>query len=131
LVLPNRILYARGVVNGFGHVSTRQPDQTDTFPLLRSCAPALIKEADISCYGLDGEALRSTAGKPYLERFIHSEIYRDRPDVITVVHSHTPSVIPFGITGHGLRPVFHISGFPGAVVWHILILATRPVTAIC
>ncbi|MCZ8256876.1 MAG: class II aldolase/adducin family protein [Polaromonas sp.] len=127
LVLANRILYARGVVDGFGHVSVRQPGQpgqADTFLLSRSRAPALIEEADVGCYGLDGEALEGTTGKPYLERFIHSGIYRARPDVMAVVHSHSPSVIPFGITGQRLRPVFHMSGFLGGGSAHFEIRDT-------
>jgi ribulose-5-phosphate 4-epimerase/fuculose-1-phosphate aldolase len=127
LVLANRILYARGVVDGFGHVSVRQPlgqDEASAFLLSRSRAPALIEEDDVGCYGLDGEPLEGTTGKPYLERFIHSEIYRARPDVVAVVHSHSPSVIPFGITGQKLRPVFHMSGFLGSGSAHFEIRDT-------
>src|SRR5690606_8296615 len=52
--------------------------------------------------------------RTYAERYIHSEIYRARPDVHSVAHSHSPSVIPFGVTGYRLRPVCHMSGFLGA-----------------
>jgi ribulose-5-phosphate 4-epimerase/fuculose-1-phosphate aldolase len=124
LVLANRILYARGVVDGFGHVSVRRPDHAGTFFLSRSRAPALIEEDDIDCYGLDGEPLQGTTGKPYLERFIHSEIYLARPEVMAVVHSHSPSVIPFGVTGERLRPVFHMSGFLGSGSAHFEIRDT-------
>jgi ribulose-5-phosphate 4-epimerase/fuculose-1-phosphate aldolase len=127
LVLANRILYARGVVDGFGHVSVRRPDrqgEPSTFFLSRSRAPALIEVDDIGCYGLDGEPLEGNLDKPYLERFIHSEIYRARPDVMAVVHSHSPSVIPFGITGQRLRPVFHMSGFLGSGSAHFEIRDT-------
>jgi ribulose-5-phosphate 4-epimerase/fuculose-1-phosphate aldolase len=116
LVIANHILYARGVVDGFGHVSVRQPvpmGQASTFLLSRSRAPALIEDADIGCYDLDGHLLETSNAKPYLERFIHSEIYRARPEVMAVVHSHSPNVIPFGITGQRLQPVFHMSGFLG------------------
>lgn len=114
LVLANRILYARGVVDGFGHVSVRHNSAPGVFLLSRSRAPALVVESDIGCYDLQGEPLGEVQGNPYLERFIHSEIYRVRPDVVAVVHSHSPSVIPFGITGQRLRPVFHMSGFLGS-----------------
>jgi ribulose-5-phosphate 4-epimerase/fuculose-1-phosphate aldolase len=127
LVLANRILYARGVVDGFGHVSARRPHREgegSTFFLSRSRAPALIEEDDIGCYDLDGEPLEGNLDKPYLERFIHSEIYRARPDVMAVVHSHSPSVIPFGITGQRLRPVFHMSGFLGSGSAHFEIRDT-------
>ena len=124
LVLANRILYARGVVDGFGHVSVRQSGEAEVFLLSCSRAPALVEPADVGCYGLDGEPLGAATGKPYLERFIHSEIYRARPDVMAVVHSHSPSAIPFGITGHRLRPVFHMSGFLGSGSAHFEIRDT-------
>lgn len=114
LVLANRILYAQGVVDGFGHVSARHPREAGVFLLSRSRAPALVVAADIGCYDLDGQALGELQGAPYLERFIHSEIYRARPDVMAVVHSHSPGVIPFGVTGQRLRPIFHMSGFLGS-----------------
>jgi HCOMODA/2-hydroxy-3-carboxy-muconic semialdehyde decarboxylase len=74
----------------------------------------LVKREDIVCYDLDGNAVSQTSERPYLERFIHSEIYRARPDVVAVVHSHSPSVIPFAITHKPLKPVFHMSGFLGS-----------------
>lgn len=114
LVLANRILYAQGVVDGFGHVSARHPSEAGVFLLSRSRAPALVTAADIGCYDLAGKALGELQGAPYLERFIHSEIYRARPDVMAVVHSHSPSVIPFGVTGQRLRPIFHMAGFLGS-----------------
>lgn len=114
LVLANRILYAQGVVDGFGHISVRHNSEAGIFLLSRSRAPALVAAGDIGCYDLEGNALGETRGAPYLERFIHSEIYRARPDVMAVVHSHSPSVIPFGVTGQRLRPVFHMAGFLGS-----------------
>jgi HCOMODA/2-hydroxy-3-carboxy-muconic semialdehyde decarboxylase len=114
LVSANHILYQEGVVDGFGHVSVRHPDDPGRFLLARGIAPATVKAKDVMEFGMDGEPLTARGRKPYLERFIHSEIYRARPDVLAVVHSHSPSLIPFGITGTSLRPVFHMGGFLGA-----------------
>ena len=114
LVSANHILYQEGVVDGFGHVSVRHPSDPGRFLLARSIAPGTVKAKDVMEFGMDGEPLAARGRKPYLERFIHSEIYRARPDVLAVVHSHSPSLIPFGITGTSLRPVFHMSGFLGA-----------------
>ena len=111
LVYANRILYDQGIVDGLGHVSVRHPDQEDVFLLSCNRAPGMVKRQDIVCYDLDGNAVSETNERPYLERFIHSEIYRARPDVVAVVHSHSPSVIPFAITQNPLKPVFHMSGF--------------------
>jgi HCOMODA/2-hydroxy-3-carboxy-muconic semialdehyde decarboxylase len=113
VVLANRILYAQGVVDGFGHVSVRHEREPAHFLLARNMAPALVRREDILTFGLDGVALDAEGRRVYLERFIHAEIYRARPDVQAIVHSHSPSVIPFGVTGRALRPVFHMSGFLG------------------
>jgi ribulose-5-phosphate 4-epimerase/fuculose-1-phosphate aldolase len=114
LVVANHILYAEGVVDGFGHVSARHPDRPDQFVLARSMAPALVEAGDIMEFDLDGNATGGDTRAPYLERFIHGAIYKARSDVTAVVHSHSPSVIPFGVTGGALRPVYHMSGFLGA-----------------
>ena len=113
LVVANRILYAQGVVDGFGHVSVRHDKSSLHFLLARNMAPALVRRDDIVTFDLDGAALDAAGRRVYLERFIHGEIYRARPDVQAVVHSHSPSVIPFGVTKQPLRPVFHMSGFLG------------------
>jgi len=114
LVSANHILFKEGVVDGFGHVSVRDAKNPERFLLSRSLAPGQVRARDIMEFGMDGEPLKARGRKPYLERTIHSEIYRARPDVMAVVHSHSPALIPFGITGTPLRPVFHMSGFLGS-----------------
>jgi ribulose-5-phosphate 4-epimerase/fuculose-1-phosphate aldolase len=116
LVAANRILYDQGVVDGFGHVSVRHDQAADCFLLSRSMAPGLVTVADIMQFDRDGEPLDAQGRTPYLERFIHSEIYKTRPEVVAVVHSHSPSVIPFGIVKRPLQPVYHMSSFLGAGV---------------
>jgi ribulose-5-phosphate 4-epimerase/fuculose-1-phosphate aldolase len=113
LVLANRILYRQGVVDGFGHVSARHNASVDHFLLARNMAPGLVRRDDIVTFDLEGEALDAAGRRVYLERFIHAAIYRARPDVQAVVHSHSPAVIPFGVTQQPLRPVFHMAGFLG------------------
>ena len=114
LVAANRILYRAGVVDGFGHVSMRHPLDREYFLLSRSKAPATVTRDDILVYGLDGEAVEPAGQRLYLERYIHSSVYAARPDVNAVVHSHSPAVIPFGVTDVPLRPVNHVCGFVGA-----------------
>ena len=114
LVVANRILYDQGIVDGLGHVSVRHDSAPDVFLLSCNRAPGLVVRADIVCYDLDGNAVSATKERPYLERFIHSEIYRARPDVVAVVHSHSASVIPFGVVGARLRPIYHMAGFLGS-----------------
>ena len=122
LVIANHILFDQGVVDGFGHISARHDKQPDRFLLSRSMAPALVTAADIMTFGLNGEPIDAAGRAPYLERFIHAEIYRARPDVMAVVHSHSPSVIPFAVSTQPLRPIYHMSGFlpaEGAPVFEI------------
>jgi ribulose-5-phosphate 4-epimerase/fuculose-1-phosphate aldolase len=114
LAIANRILYDQGVVDGFGHVSVRHDRSPGHFLLARNMAPALVTPADILTFDLDGQALDAGDRRVYLERFIHAEIYRARSDVVAVVHSHSPSVIPFAATRTPLRPIYHMSGFLGA-----------------
>jgi len=112
LVDANHILFDQGVVDGFGHVSVRHPERRDRFLLARSMAPALVTEKDVLEYDLDGNPVVPGSPPAYLERFIHGEIYRKRGDVVSVVHSHSPSVVPFSVvTGTRLRPVCHMCGF--------------------
>jgi ribulose-5-phosphate 4-epimerase/fuculose-1-phosphate aldolase len=114
LAIANRILFDQGVVDGFGHISVRHDKSPDHFLLSCNRAPGLVRPEDILSYDLNGDLAVPSDKRSYLERFIHSEIYRVRPDVVSVVHSHSPSVIPFGVTGQRLRPVFHMSGFLGS-----------------
>ena len=114
LVDANHILFDQGVVDGFGHVSVRHPDRSDRFLLARSMAPALVTERDVLEFDMEGAAVEEGGPAAYLERFIHSEIYRKRGDVHAVVHSHSPSVVPFGVVKAArLQPMFHMCGFLG------------------
>jgi HCOMODA/2-hydroxy-3-carboxy-muconic semialdehyde decarboxylase len=116
VALANRILYDQGVVDGYGHVSARHDKDPNRFLMARSMAPALVSAADILEYDLDSNPIDARGRTVYLERFIHGEIYKARPDVKAIVHSHSPAVIPFGITPVTLKPVYHMSAFLGAGV---------------
>jgi len=108
LVTANRILAREGVVDSFGHVSARHPDNPGRFLLSRARAPDCIEAEDIMEFTLEGTAVDAGGRAPYLERFIHGGIYEARPDVLSVVHNHSPSVIPFGVTGRKLKPLLHM-----------------------
>lgn len=114
LVYANRILYDQGVLDGFGHASVRDEKNPQHFLLSRSMAPGLVTTKDILEYDLDGAPINAAGRAVYLERFIHAAVYRARPDVKAVVHSHSPSLIAFSVTGTSLRPVYHLSSFLGA-----------------
>lgn len=114
LVDANRVLVQRGILDAFGHVSMRDPRRGDRFLISRNLAPGLVTESDIQEMSLDGTA--GDERPSYLERFLHAEIYRARPDVHAVVHSHTASIVPFSISQTPLRPVWHMAGFLGGKV---------------
>jgi len=120
LVAGSRILADQGVLDAYGHISVRSDKRPDHFLMSRSRAPALMTAADVMELGPDSEAI-SDKRKGFIERYIHGEIYRTRPDVMAVVHSHSPSVIPFGVTRSKLRPIYHMGSFlwSGAPVWDI------------
>ncbi len=111
LAAASRILAAQGVVDGFGHVSMRHPGAPDRYLMARSVAPALVTPDDIIEYDLDSNAVNANGRSSFLERFIHGEIYKARPDIMAVVHSHSPSVIPFGLVGVPMRAMFHNAAF--------------------
>jgi ribulose-5-phosphate 4-epimerase/fuculose-1-phosphate aldolase len=121
IVIGSRILADFGVLDGFGHVSARDPNNPNHFLMSRSLAPALVTAGDIMEFDLDGNAVDARGRALFLERFIHAEIYKARPDVMSVVHTHSPGVIPFTISQLPLRPVFHNAAFlaAGAPVWDI------------
>jgi ribulose-5-phosphate 4-epimerase/fuculose-1-phosphate aldolase len=108
LVTANRILAHERVLDSFGHISIRNPADPSRFFLSRARAPAQIEAGDIMEFTLDGRSVGAEPGKPYSERFIHAGIYEARPDVHAVVHSHSPSVVPFSVTKMKLRPLMHM-----------------------
>jgi len=111
LVAANRILYRQGVVDGFGHISVRHPARADRFLMAASVAPGRVTKDDIMEFDLDGRPVDQRGRSIYSERFIHSEIYKARSDVNSVLHSHSPTVIPFSVSQVPLRPVMNQAGF--------------------
>lgn len=116
LAAASRILAARGVVDGFGHVSHRHPDAPDRFFMSRSLAPALVTPDDIIEYDLESVPCNANGRGSFIERFIHGEVYKARPDINSVVHSHSPSVIPFGLVDCRMQAMFHNAAFIAAGV---------------
>ena len=121
MVIGSRILADFGVLDGFGHVSARHPTNPNRFLMSRSLAPALVTADDIMEFDLDGNAVEARGRSLFLERFIHAEIYRARPDVMSVVHTHSPGVIPFSVSKVPMRAMYHNPSFlaVGVPVWDI------------
>lgn len=114
LTTATKILVHEGIMDTFGHISARDPEDPDHFFLAEKLAPAVITTDDMMRFNLDGE---TTDNRPsYLERYIHSEIYKARPDVQCVLHTHSPAVLPFGFTDVPLRPVTHMGAIMGEVI---------------
>jgi HCOMODA/2-hydroxy-3-carboxy-muconic semialdehyde decarboxylase len=121
LVVANRILANENIVDAYGHVSIRHPEDPRRFYLARSLAPELVEPGDIMEFDLEGNALGGDRRQPYLERFIHAAVYEARAEVMAVVHAHAEDVLPFGISSAALKPVIHSGSFMGehVPVWDI------------
>jgi ribulose-5-phosphate 4-epimerase/fuculose-1-phosphate aldolase len=113
LVAAYRILAAHGVIDAYGHVSLRSPRNPQRYYVARSLAPELVTEADLIEYDLDSRPIDDGGRESVRERFIHGEIYKTRPEVMSVVHNHSPSVVPFSVTGVPMRALFHMAAFVG------------------
>jgi ribulose-5-phosphate 4-epimerase/fuculose-1-phosphate aldolase len=111
LVAGNRILARQSVLDGMGHLSVRDPGRADRFLLARSMAPALVTADDILEYDLNADPIDARGRASYRERFIHSEIYRARSDVMSIVHCHTPSLLPFADSDVPMRAMYHMAAF--------------------
>jgi HCOMODA/2-hydroxy-3-carboxy-muconic semialdehyde decarboxylase len=124
LVLANRIVANEGVVDAFGHVSIRDPRNPNRYLQSRSLPPYLVSAKDILVLDLDSRPVDPEVKCGcYLERFIHGEIYKARPDVNAVIHTHSATVVPFSVSGATpLRPLLHNAAFlppTGAPVFDI------------
>jgi HCOMODA/2-hydroxy-3-carboxy-muconic semialdehyde decarboxylase len=113
LAVAYRILAEHGVIDGYGHVSARSDTDPSRYFLARSLAPELVTEDDMLEYDLDSNPIDARGRESVRERFIHGEIFKQRPEVMAVVHNHSPSVVPFSVTGVQLRPIFHMAAFVG------------------
>jgi HCOMODA/2-hydroxy-3-carboxy-muconic semialdehyde decarboxylase len=113
LVAANRVLAEYGVIDAYGHVSLRSPRDPNRYYLARAIAPERVQVEDLIEYDLDSKPLDDRGRESVRERFIHGEIFRSRPEVMAVVHNHSPSVVPFSVTRVAMRPIFHMAAFVG------------------
>src|SRR5690349_12924276 len=120
-VAASRILARHGVLDGWGHVSIRHPKNPERYLISRARAAALVTAADIMEFDLHSNPVDQRDRRIFLERYIHGEVYRARPDVNAVVHSHSPTMIPFSVTGEPMKPISHIASFMAeeVPVWEI------------
>ncbi len=113
LVAAYRILAEYGVIDAYGHVSLRSPSNPQRYYLARSLAPERVQVEDMIEYDLDSNPLDARGRESVTERFIHGEIFKARPEVMAVVHNHSPSVVPFSVTGVPMRALWHMAAFIG------------------
>jgi ribulose-5-phosphate 4-epimerase/fuculose-1-phosphate aldolase len=114
LVTANHILQDQGVVDGYGHVSVRNPANPNHFFISRWLAPDLVTVSDIMELDFDCVPSAGDTRRMYSERWIHAEIYRARPDVKSIVHTHAPTVVLMGTINETLLPIYHMGGFIGS-----------------
>jgi HCOMODA/2-hydroxy-3-carboxy-muconic semialdehyde decarboxylase len=113
LVAAYRVLAEYRVIDAYGHASMRSPDNPQRYFIARSLAPEVVQVEDIMEYDLDSRPLDERGRESVRERFIHGEVYKARPEVMAVVHNHSPSVIPFSVANVPMRPIFHMAAFVG------------------
>lgn len=111
LAAASRILADQGVFDAAGHVSMRHPANSERFLMSRSLAPALVTADDIMEFTLDCEPCDARGRTAFIERYLHGEIYRARPDVMGVAHGHSPAVVPFGLVSTPMRATYHNAAF--------------------
>lgn len=116
LALANRILVRQGVLDAFGHVSPRNPDNADLFFLARSVGSELVIEDDILLFDADSQSVTATDVPLYSERVIHGTIYQARSDVAAVRHHHAPAIPPFCLADLKLRVVTQLGATIGTHV---------------
>ena len=131
IALANRMLDQEGIVDTFGHVSARHPDDPNKYLLSRSRAPGVVEVSDILEYSLDSKPVLPASVPLYAERVIHGEIYKARPDVMAVCHHHSPAFMPLVITGSDYVPVFHLGSTGGVSSLHSGISKMSLVTLTC
>ncbi len=121
LVVATRTLADHGVIDAYGHASVRSEANAERYFMPRNLAPELVTEADILEFDLDSNPVAPDSPPGYNERFIHGQIYKARPEVMAIVHNHSPSVVPFSCTGTDLQPIYHMSAFIGlgVPIWDI------------
>jgi len=115
LIVATRILANQRVLDAFGHVSVRHPEDPQRYLISRHQAPELAEVADLVELDLDSNPVQPTEFRLYSERVIHGEIYKARSEVNAVCHHHSHAVLPYCISGQQLVPVFHLP----AVIGHV------------
>jgi HCOMODA/2-hydroxy-3-carboxy-muconic semialdehyde decarboxylase len=113
LVAANAILSQHGILDAYGHISARDPHHPGYYWISRSMPPAQVTAGDVIACDLDNKPVRTTETRLFFERVIHGEIYKARPDVMAVLHSHSPSLIPFCNSDTRLRPMVGNAAFLG------------------
>lgn len=116
LATANHILVREGILDAYGHVSVRDPENERNFLLARYLPPSLVTPGDIRAFGFDGSMVVAEETGLYSERFIHAAVYDARPDVRAVCHTHCPDLVAFGIADVELRPVFHMAASAGGTI---------------
>ncbi len=123
LISGSHILHYHNVLDAFGHLSARHPSNPKTFIMSRNAAPGTISSPIdlVEYYIEDARPVDPNAPSGFLERCIHSEIYKRYPSINSVIHSHSESVVPYTISGVSLRACYHMAGFLGTAVpiWDI------------
>ena len=121
LVIANRVVAHLKLVDSFGHVTVRNPENPQRFFMSRARAPGLVVKEDILEFNLDSTPVDLRGLRPYSERFIHGCLYKSRPDVNAICHNHAHELLPLAVTKTVMRPALHTASVIGheVPVWDI------------
>jgi ribulose-5-phosphate 4-epimerase/fuculose-1-phosphate aldolase len=112
VVTAYRILVNEGILDSFGHVSVRSAKDPNVFIMPCAMPPSLVTSDDLLELDVaNSQPIDPKGRRVNGERYIHGEIYKARPDVMAVIHSHSQATIPLALASVKLRPVVAQAGF--------------------
>jgi ribulose-5-phosphate 4-epimerase/fuculose-1-phosphate aldolase len=100
MVMACKVLQNQGVLDGYGHLSARLPDERIlSTPLM---PPGKVALRDLIIIDKHGKKLEGF-GEPNGETAMHTSIYKARPDVQCILHYHPDELVAVAAAGHGIQ----------------------------
>src|SRR5262245_51838097 len=99
LALANRMLAREaGILDAQGHVTARSLVNPNHYYIARYLSPGGVTASDFIENDLDSMPVHGPRNDQAREIYLHGEIFKARPDVMAVVHAHTPEFVAFGVS---------------------------------
>jgi ribulose-5-phosphate 4-epimerase/fuculose-1-phosphate aldolase len=104
-VFGNRILAMEKILDAFGHVSVRNPENPNVFFISWATSPEFVTVDDLQECDFEGNVVDKAGRRSYGERILHARIYKARPDVNAVCHGHPSALLPYVCSDIPIKPV--------------------------